>query len=136
MKTIAKCRPWCHSNLHQNAWGLRSKWNGESMNSKENGNSFWCHKPKLRSFSINTFINIIWTSPTRSSRIIIPTKMHKGGMLLPNIILIFVLLILYGLEFKIQNLKSKNMVWNYGFRGLKLSFWIVELGFIGLRLGF
>jgi len=62
--------------------------------------------------------------------------MHKGSMLLPNIILIFALLLLYGLESKIQNLKSKNMVWNYDFRGLKLSFWIVELGFIGLRLGF
>lgn len=23
VKTIAKCRPWCHSNLHQNAWGVR-----------------------------------------------------------------------------------------------------------------
>jgi hypothetical protein len=92
------------------------------MDSKENRDSFLCHKPKLRLFSLNVFINIIWISPARSSRIIIPTKMHKGNTLLPNIILIFALLLLYGLEFKIQNLKSKNMVWNYDFRGLKLSF--------------
>jgi hypothetical protein len=62
--------------------------------------------------------------------------MHKGGMLLPNIIFIFALLLLYGLESKSQNLKLKNKVLNYGFRGLKLGSWIVELGFVGLRLGF
>jgi hypothetical protein len=87
--------------------GLRSKWNGELMDSKESGDAFWCHKSKLKLFSFNTLTNIIWTSPTRSSRITIPTKMHKGGMLLLNIIHIFASLLLYGLKSKIQNFKSK-----------------------------
>jgi hypothetical protein len=87
--------------------GLGPSGMGNQWIQKNVDKHFWCHKPKLKLFSLNIFTNTIWTSPTRSSRITIPTKMHKGGMLLLKIIHIFASLLLYGLEFKIPNFKSK-----------------------------